>query len=57
MGRVVVVFKITVHYSFCRVFGDIKSVRLPKKMVGTGPHRGFAFVEYYSKEDAKVSYY
>ncbi|XKL60987.1 hypothetical protein PGB90_008044 [Kerria lacca] len=36
-----------------KTFGDIKAVRLPKKMVGTGPHRGFAFVEYFSKEDAK----
>lgn len=24
-------------------------------MVGAGPHRGFAFVEYHSKEEAKVS--
>lgn len=23
-------------------------------MIGTGPHRGFAFVEYHTKEDAKV---
>lgn len=36
-----------------KVFGDIKALRLPKKMVGTGPHRGFAFVEYHTKEDAK----
>lgn len=34
-------------------FGEIKSLRLPKKMVGTGPHRGFAFVDYYTKHDAK----
>ncbi|XP_039292425.1 probable RNA-binding protein 19 isoform X2 [Nilaparvata lugens] len=36
-----------------RVYGEIKSLRLPKKMVGTGPHRGFCFVEYLSKNDAK----
>ncbi len=42
---------ITAYFS---TFGDIKAIRLPKKMVGTGPHRGFAFVEFYTKEDAKV---
>ncbi|XP_065213058.1 probable RNA-binding protein 19 [Planococcus citri] len=36
-----------------KTFGDIKALRLPRKMVGTGPHRGFAFVEYHSKQDAK----
>ncbi|XP_054272125.1 probable RNA-binding protein 19 [Macrosteles quadrilineatus] len=34
-------------------FGEIKSLRLPKKMVGTGSHRGFAFVEFHTKHDAK----
>ena len=24
-------------------------------MVGTGSHRGFAFVDYYTKQDAKVN--
>uniref|UniRef100_A0A1B6DA95 RRM domain-containing protein n=1 Tax=Clastoptera arizonana TaxID=38151 RepID=A0A1B6DA95_9HEMI len=36
-----------------QTFGEIKAIRLPKKMVGTGSHRGFAFVEYYSKKEAK----
>lgn len=40
---------------FYRTFGELKAVRLPRKMTGTGSHRGFAFVEYYTKHDAKVS--
>lgn len=36
-----------------RTFGELKFVRLPKKLVGTGPHRGFGFVEFLSKNDAK----
>ncbi|CAH1403451.1 unnamed protein product [Nezara viridula] len=36
-----------------RTYGELKFVRLPKKLVGTGPHRGFGFVEYLSKHDAK----
>ncbi|KAK3911907.1 putative RNA-binding protein 19 [Frankliniella fusca] len=36
-----------------KVFGEIKTLRLPKKMVGTGSHRGFAFVDFQSKNDAK----
>nr|BAN20693.1 RNA binding motif protein [Riptortus pedestris] len=36
-----------------KTFGVLKFVRLPKKLVGTGPHRGFGFVEYLSKSDAK----
>ncbi len=35
-------------------FGTLKSVRLPKKM--TGSHRGFAFVEFNSKEEAKKAF-
>ncbi len=34
-----------------KVFGALKSVRLPKKV--TGSHRGFAFVEFETREDAK----
>ena len=37
-----------------RVFGELKSVRLPKKMSGTGSHRGFGFVDFLTKQDAKV---
>ncbi|KAL1451948.1 hypothetical protein WDU94_006274 [Cyamophila willieti] len=36
-----------------KAFGDIKFVRLPKKMVGSGLHRGFGFVEYMTKNEAK----
>jgi RNA recognition motif-containing protein len=49
--------QITVSTLFIRVdrtFGELKALRLPKKMVGTGSHRGFAFVDYYTKHDAKV---
>lgn len=39
---------------FYRVFGELKYVRLPKKLSGTGTHRGFAFVDFLTKQDAKV---
>lgn len=35
-------------------FGELKTVRLPKKMGGTGSHRGFGFVDFLTKQDAKV---
>ena len=35
-------------------FGELKSVRLPKKV--TGSHRGFAFVEFLSEEEAKKAF-
>ena len=35
-------------------FGQLKNVRLPKKV--TGSHRGFAFVEFISKEEAKKAF-
>lgn len=38
---------------FC-VFGELKFVRLPKK-VDDEHHRGFGFVDFVSKNDAKVS--
>lgn len=40
----------------CRAFGELKSVRIPKKMVqgSEDSHRGFGFVDYDSKSDAKV---
>lgn len=37
-------------------FGSIKSVRLPKKMAGTGSHRGFAFVDFTTKQNAKRAF-
>lgn len=36
-------------------FGEIKALRLPQKMSGES-HRGFAFVDYQTKADAKVSW-
>lgn len=39
-----------------KVFGDLKAVRLPKKLVGNEKHRGFAFVEYSTKKDAKAAF-
>ena len=35
-----------------KAFGDLKSVRLPRKM-GQGGHRGFGFIEFASKSDAR----
>ena len=35
-------------------FGQLKSVRLPKKV--TGSHRGFAFVEFLSEDEAKKAF-
>ena len=37
-------------------FGDIKHIRLPKKLAGTGDHRGFAFVEYSSIAEARKAF-
>ncbi|XP_028913965.1 probable RNA-binding protein 19 [Ornithorhynchus anatinus] len=37
-------------------FGELKTVRLPKKMSGTGPHRGFGFVDFVTKRDAKKAF-
>ncbi|XP_059052068.1 probable RNA-binding protein 19 [Achroia grisella] len=40
-----------------RAFGEIKTLRLPKKLSpGSDQHRGFAFVDYYSKADAKSAF-
>ncbi|GAA6084556.1 probable RNA-binding protein 19 [Tachysurus ichikawai] len=36
-------------------FGELKTVRLPKKGVG-GAHRGFAFVDFLTKQDAKKAF-
>lgn len=35
-------------------FGELKTVRLPKKAAGTGNHRGFGFIDFLTKQDAKV---
>ncbi|RZC31811.1 RNA-binding protein 19 [Asbolus verrucosus] len=38
-------------------FGEIKALRLPKKMtLNDGSHRGFAFVDYVTASDAKVEF-
>ena len=38
-----------------KTFGELAAVRLPRKMAGTGDHRGFAFVEFNSVTDAKAA--
>lgn len=38
-----------------KVFGEMKAIRLPKKM-GSQQHRGFGFVDYVNKSDAKNAY-
>uniref|UniRef100_A0A3Q2PCU7 Probable RNA-binding protein 19 n=1 Tax=Fundulus heteroclitus TaxID=8078 RepID=A0A3Q2PCU7_FUNHE len=40
---------------FC-TFGELKTVRLPKKASGSGKHRGFAFVDFLTKQDAKKAF-
>ncbi|NXF94264.1 RBM19 protein, partial [Eubucco bourcierii] len=37
-------------------FGELKTVRLPKKLAGTGSHRGFGFVDFLTKQDAKKAF-
>lgn len=37
-------------------YGELKAVRLPKKLIGVENHRGFAFIEYYTKTDAKKAF-
>ncbi|KAK0097935.1 hypothetical protein PV326_012614 [Microctonus aethiopoides] len=39
-----------------KAFGELKAVRLPKKMVGDEKHRGFGFVEYFTKNEAKRAF-
>ncbi|XP_076364328.1 putative RNA-binding protein 19 [Tachypleus tridentatus] len=38
------------------VFGELKAVRLPKKFSGTGTHRGFGFVDFLTRNDAKRAF-
>jgi RNA recognition motif-containing protein len=41
---------------FCfRIFGKLKGVRMPNKILGEKQHRGFGFVEFFAEENAKVS--
>lgn len=40
-----------------KAFGEIKALRLPKKMTpGASSHRGFGFIDYFTKGDAKQAY-
>ncbi|KAK7155672.1 hypothetical protein R3I93_010350 [Phoxinus phoxinus] len=39
---------------FC-TFGELKTVRLPKKGIG-GTHRGFGFIDFLTKQDAKKAF-
>jgi len=39
-----------------KTFGELIAVRLPKKMAGTGDHRGFAFIEFSAVSDAKAAF-
>jgi multiple RNA-binding domain-containing protein 1 len=38
-----------------KTFGELTAVRLPSKISGTGSHRGFAFVEFATKEGYKIN--
>ena len=39
-----------------KTFGQLKTVRLPKKLASVGEHRGFGFVEFMTKEDARRAF-
>ncbi|XP_076648162.1 putative RNA-binding protein 19 [Halictus rubicundus] len=39
-----------------KAFGELKAVRLPRKLVGVEKHRGFGFVEFYTKSEAKKAF-
>ena len=41
-------------FVICSTFGEIKTLRLPQKLSRAGTHRGFAFVDFLTKQDAKV---
>lgn len=49
-------FVLTLTFFYLRrAFGEVRTVRLPKKMaVGEESHRGFGFVDFFSESDAKV---
>lgn len=38
------------------VFGTLRDVRLPRKLAGSGRHRGFGFVDFLTKNDAKRAF-
>ena len=39
-----------------KTYGELTAVRLPSKLSGTGSHRGFAFIEFATKSDAKKAF-
>merc|ERR1712154_188392 len=39
-----------------RTFGELSAIRLPRKMAGTGDHRGFAFIDFSNVSDAKTAF-
>lgn len=39
-----------------KTFGQLKTVRLPKKLASVGEHRGFGFVEFMTKDDARRAF-
>jgi multiple RNA-binding domain-containing protein 1 len=47
--------KMTEIRDMFKVFGEMKAVRLPKK-TGSDQHRGFGFVDFLSKSDAKNAF-
>ena len=47
--------------SLCSVYGNIKNIRLPKKIINannnsTNQHRGFVFVEFSTKKEAETAF-
>lgn len=51
-------FSLRVLLSLHRAFGDLRTVRLPLKLVPgeTSRHRGFGFVDFASKNDARKAF-
>ncbi|XP_033748627.1 probable RNA-binding protein 19 [Pecten maximus] len=43
-------------FELFKTFGELKSVRLPTKLSGSGTHRGFGFVDFLTKQDAKRAF-
>ena len=39
-----------------RTFGELSAIRLPRKMAGTGDHRGFAFIDFSNVSDARTAF-
>jgi multiple RNA-binding domain-containing protein 1 len=43
-------------YQLFSAFGEIKEVRLPRKVSGKNEHRGFAFIEFANRKDCHAAY-